>query len=176
MWQITHPFASLGSYFCVNDLQCAKNCKAAKHAPGPEVGPTAAWRLLPLTIVEYIADRGPNLTALAGIPGWSLDAHKGDVMHVVYLGFGLHVLGSCIMALSCINRWPGNNFKGRMKNAWFLWSTIHPEWLIQKLLIARLVVVLVHVLVGAKQQTVVSHCRFLESCLHYQQRCLICSV
>jgi hypothetical protein len=103
-----------------NQIAMCKQCHARKRGAPlySDIGPHAAWRLHPRTQAEYILSQGNALSNLAQIPGWSLELHRGDLMHVVFLGFGNHLLGSVILQLAKEVRWPGANLRERLVSAW----------------------------------------------------------
>jgi hypothetical protein len=100
--------------------ELCKFCKACKSGFPlySEVGPDASWRSHLRDPMEYINEQGDNLTYLARIPGWCVDLHRGDLMHIIYLGFGNHVLGSCIMELAKEGKWAGTNLRAKLLSAW----------------------------------------------------------
>ena len=56
---------------------------------------------------------------LTQIPGWSLMLHRYDLMHVLYLGICLHLVGSIIIDLSDRRFWQGANVKCRLRRAFY---------------------------------------------------------
>lgn len=70
---------------------CCKDCKAHKTQEGllyTQIGPNAAWRGHPRTTAEYLAQQNADMQGLVSIPGWCLELHRGDPMHLLFLGIG----------------------------------------------------------------------------------------
>ena len=104
-----------------DEVSCCKNCKVVKRPPGvllTEIGPDAGWRPDMRTNEEYLAEIGAGRDDLTKIPGWHLGLHRGDPMHLIFLGFGLLVLGSCIMCLARVGRWRGASLSDKLLEAW----------------------------------------------------------
>ena len=103
---------------------CCMHCKAVKNGPGPlytETGPGSAWRAQPRTTESYLQTQRDNgaVQVLTQIPGWCLALHRGDPMHLIFLGFGLHVLGSCLLDLARRGTWGlAGTLKSKLARAW----------------------------------------------------------
>lgn len=81
---------------------CCHRCAASKADQTrlyTSTGEHATWRAFPRTHAEYMAERGPDACALCDIPGWRLDTVKTDLMHNLFLGSALHVIGSVLVEL-----------------------------------------------------------------------------
>lgn len=103
-----------------DQLYLCRNCRAHKTDPAllyTNTGEGAPWRLHPRTTQEYF-DEANNLDQLVLIPGWCLEMHRYDPMHLIFLGFGLHLVGSCILDLLGHGHWPGGAKKVRLRQAW----------------------------------------------------------
>ena len=70
------------------------------------------------TTAQYLEERDGDIEALALIPGWDLSLHRGDPMHIIFLGVALHFLGSCLweIARSCF--FGGGTIKKQLASAW----------------------------------------------------------
>ena len=102
---------------------CCMHCKAVKSGPGPlytEIGTASAWRAEPRTTQSYLLEHNSDLEVLTQIPGWCLALHRGDPMHLIFLGFGLHVLGSAIVDLARRGSWGNGNLRTKLMKAWQL--------------------------------------------------------
>jgi hypothetical protein len=98
-----------------------RECMA--HKTKPELlytctGPTAPWRLRPRTQAQYLAAHAHHLPPFVLIPGWSMACHRYDLMHVLFLGFGLHLAGSIIIDLVDRGYWAGVDLRSKLKQAW----------------------------------------------------------
>lgn len=106
--------------------ECCKDCFVVKARPTrrkplyTHTGPNAPWRGRRRTTQGYLARHNHDLEVLTGIPGWCLALHRGDLMHLMLLGFALHFLGSMLMALTARGRWRGRSLNQQLKNAWRL--------------------------------------------------------
>ena len=100
--------------------ELCKDCFAVKYGEGclyTEVGPDAAWRASSRTDEQYFASR-PNREPLTEIPGWTLKLHRGDPMHMIYLGFALHLLGSCLLELCRSCKYGPGALDKQLARAW----------------------------------------------------------
>jgi hypothetical protein len=100
-----------------------RECMAHKTKPSllyTHIGPSAPWRLRPRTHSDYLLNHGHHLPAFVHIPGWSLACHRYDLMHVLHLGIGLHLLGSILVDLCAHNVWPGRSLRAQLLAAWCL--------------------------------------------------------
>ena len=81
-------------------------------------GPNAPWQRRPRSTRAYLAI-GRKLPILVKIPGWHLQYHRNDPMHILFLGIVLHLLGSTRMFLvTTQHHWPGNSIQDRLMQAW----------------------------------------------------------
>lgn len=104
-----------------NQNQMCRECHAHKTDPGmlyTQLGPTAPWRQRVRTTSAYVCNRAETLPAFVLIPGWCLEIHRYDLMHVVFLGLALHLVGSCIMDLAERGFWAGPNLRSQLVRAW----------------------------------------------------------
>lgn len=85
-----------------------------------DVGPNARWRPHKRTEDEYLARmlKLGHLSKLTSIPGWSLETHRYDLMHVLFLGVCLHLCGSILVHLSDLKFWQGRTIRSRLRRAW----------------------------------------------------------
>eukprot|EP00969_Alexandrium_andersonii_P119295 5274184-Alexandrium_andersonii.AAC.1 len=61
---------------------------------------------------------GDSIDPLTTIPGWAITLHRGDPMRLIFLGFGLFALASCIMDLVNRGLWAGQSLAIKLRNAW----------------------------------------------------------
>jgi hypothetical protein len=107
-----------------NQNEMCRECHAHKTNPDmlyTRLGPTAPWRLRVRTTASYVCDHAETLPAFVLIPGWCLEIHRYDLMHVVFLGLALHLVGSCIMDLAERGFWRGATIRLQLLRAWFLY-------------------------------------------------------
>ena len=100
--------------------ELCKDCFAVKYGEGclyTEVGPDAAWRASSRTDEQYFASK-PSREPLTEIPGWTLKLHRGDPMHMIYLGFALHLLGSCLLELCRSGKYGPGSLDKQLARAW----------------------------------------------------------
>ncbi len=72
-----------------SNTECCRECWASKTDPNllyTSTGPAAPWRARMRTETEYLENHSHELPAFVEIPGWSLDIHRYDLMHVIHLG------------------------------------------------------------------------------------------
>ena len=104
-----------------------RDCRAHKKDPAllySDIGETANWRNHPRSHAAYLASaRDVVLPALVLIPGWNLALRRYDLMHVLFLGIGLHVVGSCIVQLAFVRYWPApRSLAPQLRLAWVRFS------------------------------------------------------
>ena len=93
-----------------------------------QVGPLASWRGHLRTTESYLAERDGDVQALALIPGWHLSLHRGDPMHIIFLGVGLHFLGSCLWEIARSGFFGYGTIKKQLASAWLhmkRWVSAH---------------------------------------------------
>ena len=103
-----------------DQIEMCKSCFASKRDGDmlySRTGRDAPWRRRPRTTQQYLTS-GKILPSLVLIPGWSLGLHRNDPMHVIFLGFGLHLIGSVLLDLASRNHWPGRSRKDQLLQAW----------------------------------------------------------
>ena len=97
------------------------HCFAHKRLPDllyTQIGPTATWRTRPRTTEQYFEERNGDIEALALIPGWHLSMHRGDPMHIIFLGVALHFLPCCIWELINTDVFGAGSIKVKLEKAW----------------------------------------------------------
>ena len=48
-----------------------------------------------------------------------MDLHRYDLMHIMFLGFCLHLTGSILIDLCDRKHWPGHDLRSRLRRAWY---------------------------------------------------------
>ena len=94
-------------------VQHRLDCSQTRYTRG-----SLAWRAHPRSTQDYLREFAGSLPELCRIPGWHLQLHRFDPMHCIFLGLGLHALGSCLIDLATAGHWPGANLPLRLRRAW----------------------------------------------------------
>jgi hypothetical protein len=104
-----------------NQNNVCRMCKASKirrNVLYTEIGEDASWRAHPRTHESYLETHADHLPHFVNIPGWHLSLHRFDLMHTLFLGVGLHLVGSVLMHLVQLGKWGGGTLRDQLRRAW----------------------------------------------------------